>query len=161
MGTCLKLDELLLAQFALTSVASSYCASLSVPCDLWRCNVLSLKREICKKQKYLLMSALLAKPLHSQYFSFVNSDVVDKQSNFNWLRQYLQSEIEFTILAEQDQVIATRVIEAKVMHKSIPSLMCRVCGLAEETVVHLLAACPTLATTAYLHHHNLVAAMIH
>ena len=39
--------------------------------------------------------------------------------------------------------------------------MCRVCGSAEETIVHLLAACPTLAPTAYLHHHNLVAAVIH
>ena len=47
------------------------------------------------------------------------------------------------------------------MHKSIPSLMCRVCGTAEETIVHLLAACHILATTAYLHRHNLVAAVIH
>ena len=47
------------------------------------------------------------------------------------------------------------------MHKSIPSLICRVCGSAEETMVHLLAVCPTLATTAYLHHHNLIAAVIH
>ena len=61
----------------------------------------------------------------------------------------------------QDQVIAARVIEAKVMHESIPSLMCRVCGTAEEAIVQLLAACPTLATTAYLHCHNLVAVVIH
>ena len=47
------------------------------------------------------------------------------------------------------------------MHKSIPSLMCRICGTSEETIVHLLAACPILATTAYLHRHNLVAAVIH
>ena len=39
--------------------------------------------------------------------------------------------------------------------------MCRVCGSAEETIVHLLAACSTLATTTYLHHHDLVAAVIH
>ena len=47
------------------------------------------------------------------------------------------------------------------MHKSIPSLMCRICGTSEETIVHLLAACPILATTAYLHCHNLVAAVVH
>ena len=102
VGMCLKLDELLPAQSALTSMAASYCASLLVPCDLWQCNALSLKREICKKQKDLLMSALLAKPLHRQYFSFVYSDLVDKQSSFNWLRQHLHSEIESTILAVQD-----------------------------------------------------------
>jgi len=49
-----------------------------------------------------------------------------------------------TVRAVQDQVMATRVIEAKVMHKSIPTLMCRVCGQAEETIIHLLAACPIL-----------------
>ena len=62
-------------------------------------------------------------------------------------------------MAVQDQIIATRVIEIKVMHKSILSLMCRVCGSAEETIVHLLAACPTLAPTAYLRRHNLFAAV--
>ena len=66
------------------------------------------------------------------------------------VRQHLHSETEYTILAVQDQVTAIRVMEAKVMHKSIPSLMCRACGSAEETIVHLLAAFPTLATAAYL-----------
>ena len=131
-------------------MVACYCASFSVTCDLQQCNVLSLRSEICKKQKSLLMLALLVKPLHSQYFSFVNSDMVNKQSGFNWVRQHLHSETEYTILAVQDQVIATWVIEAEVMHKSIPSLMCRVCSSAEETIVHLLAAFPTLSTAAYL-----------
>ena len=109
------------AQSALTSMAASYCTSMSVPCHLRQCNAFSLRSEICKKQKSLLVSVLLAKPLHGQYFSFVNSDMVDKQSSFNWLRQYLHSKTESTVLAVQDQVIATRVIEIKVMHKSIPS----------------------------------------
>ena len=130
VGMCFKLDELLPPRSSLISRAVSYCASLSVPCDLRQCDMFSLKSEICKKQKSLLMSALLAKPLHGRYFSFVNSDVVDKRSSFNWLKLHLHSEIESTILAVQDQVLATRVIEAKVMHKSIPSLMCRI-------VVHL------------------------
>ena len=53
------------------------------------------------------------------------------------------------------------VIEAKIMHKSVPSLNCRLCGQAEETIVHLLSACPVLAPTAYLHRHNLIAAAVH
>ena len=104
---CLKLDEQLPPQSALTSTAVSYCASLSVPCDLWQCDVLSLRSKICKKQKNLLMSALLAKPLYGQYFSFVNSDLVDTQIGFNWLRRHLHSETESTVLAVQDQVTAT------------------------------------------------------
>ena len=37
VGICLKLDELLPARSALTSMAASHYASLSVPCDLWQC----------------------------------------------------------------------------------------------------------------------------
>jgi len=91
----------------------------------------------------------------------VNSGQVDKENSFQWLKTHLYSETVSTIRAIQDHVTATRVIEAKVMHKSVPTLMCRVCGQVEKTIVHLLAACPVLALTAYLYRHNLVAAVIH
>jgi len=89
----------------------------------------------------------------------VNSMVmfVDKERSFRWLKIHLHSEMMSTVRAIQDQVIVTRVIEAKVMHKFVPSLMCRVCGQAEETIAHLLTACPVLALTAYLYSYNLVA----
>lgn len=47
------------------------------------------------------------------------------------------------------------------MNKQVPSLQCRVCGQAEETILHLLSACPSMAVSAYLYRHNLVAAVIH
>ena len=47
------------------------------------------------------------------------------------------------------------------MKMSIPSIMCRLCGEHEESVVHLLAACPSLDATAYLYRHNLVAGVVH
>ena len=47
------------------------------------------------------------------------------------------------------------------MRKHIPSLMCRLCGESEETIVHLMAACPSLAANEYLYRHNLVAGAIH
>ena len=58
---------------------------------------------------------------------------------------HLYSETESTIVAIQDQVIATRLIEAKIIKKHVPSLMCRLCGGYEETIVHLMAAWPSLA----------------
>ena len=39
--------------------------------------------------------------------------------------------------------------------------MCRLCGGYEEIIVHLLAACPSLAASEYLYHHNLVAGVVH
>ena len=64
-----------------------------------------------------------------------------------------------TVLAIQDKVVATRVIEAKI----IPSLMCRLCGGYEENIFHLLAACMyfPIAASEYLYHHNLVAGLVH
>ena len=47
------------------------------------------------------------------------------------------------------------------MHKSVPSLSCRLCGQVEETVVHFLSACPVLVPTAYLHCHDLIADAAH
>ena len=44
------------------------------------------------------------------------------------------------------------------MRKHVPSLMCRLCGKFEETIVHLMAACPLLE---YLYQHNLIAGVIH
>ena len=93
--------------------------------------------------------------------SLLESHDVHRSKSTQWLRQHLHSESESTIFAIQDQVIATRVYEAKVMMKSVPSVMCRVCGQAEETILHLMAACPRLATSAYLYRYNLVASAIH
>jgi len=58
-------------------------------------------------------------------------------------------------------VIATRVYEARIMNMTLPSLLCRVCGQAEETIVHLLSSCSVLAVSAYLYCHNLVASVLH
>ena len=86
---------------------------------------------------------------------------MDSLRSFHWLNQYLYSESESTIIAVQDQVLHTMVYEAKIMKQAASSLMCRLCCQSEETIRHLLAACPTLAPTSYLTHHNLVARVLH
>jgi len=47
------------------------------------------------------------------------------------------------------------------MKKNIATISCRACGQAEESILHLLCACPALAPTVYLHRHNLVAQVLH
>ena len=108
-----------------------------------------------------MKSSLLSKPLHGKYATLLQSDSVDGSGSSKWLQQHLHSESESTVIAIQDQVIATRVYEAKIMNKSIPSLLCRVCGQAEETILHLLSSCPSLAVFTYLYCHNLVASVLH
>ena len=53
------------------------------------------------------------------------------------------------------------LVNSSVVDKSVPSLNYRLCGHAEETIVHLLSACPVLAPTVYLHRYNLVAKGVH
>ena len=113
------------------------------------------------KQLAALTSTLLATPLHGQFYSYIQSGQVDIQRSFKWLKIHLYSKTVSTVREVQDQVISTRVIQAKVLHMSVPTLVCRVCGQAEETIFHLLVACPVLALTAYLYRHDLVAVVLH
>ena len=39
--------------------------------------------------------------------------------------------------------------------------MCRICGQFQETINHIVAACPGLAKTEYLHRHNKEATYLH
>ena len=103
-------------------------------------------------------ATLIAKTLRGKFFSFLDSGDVDKDRSVCWLKYHLYSELESTIIAVQDQVITTRVYECKIMHKSV---LCRVCGQVEETILHLLSACPMLASTAYMYRHNLIVLVVH
>ena len=55
----------------------------------------------------------------------------------------------------------TTVIKAKVMHKSIPSLLCKMCGHADEIITHLLTAYPVPFLTTYIDLPNLIATIVH
>ena len=65
------------------------------------------------------------------------------------------------MLATQDQVVAARVYKKKIMKRIIPSILRQVCEQAEETILHLLSACPVQTSITYVHRHNLVACVIH
>lgn len=101
------------------------------------------------------MSSLTAKPLHGHFYSLLNDDLIDRHRSLCRLRYQLHSETSPLCLL----FICTRVMEAKIIHKTVPSVLYRVCGQSVETIVHLLVACccPLLAiaTSAYLYYHNL------
>ena len=73
----------------------------------------------------------------------------------------LHGESESSIFAIQDQVICTRVCQAKIIRSTVPSLLCRLCHEHEETIQHVLAGCPILAATSYIERHNMVARVVH
>ena len=158
---CCEIDSDLPRRSSVLFRAREYCASLSVTSDFQNILLSSLKSLIRDCQFSRLMSSIIDKPLHGQYYALLNKNSIDKTRSVCWLKSHVHSESESTILAIQNQAITTRVLQVKIMKMSIPSIMCRLCGEHEESVVHLLAACPSLAATAYLYCHNLVAGVVH
>ena len=64
------------------------------------------------------------------------------------------------IAAAQYQAIKTKYYRSKILKDSADP-MCRICGQFQETIDHILAGCPELAETEYLHSHNKAAKYLH
>ena len=64
------------------------------------------------------------------------------------------------ITTAQDQATHTKAYSANVLNCTDDSL-CRMCHSSDETIYHLLSACPVLAAIGYLQRHNSVASLIH
>ena len=71
----------------------------------------------------------------------------------------LKSETGF-IIAAQDQCIKNNCYRNKVL-KDGTDPMCRICGLFQETVDHLVSGCSEHAKTEYIHRHKKAAAYLH
>ena len=59
-----------------------------------------------------------------------------------------KKETESTLVAEQDQALCIRNTRKNVYGENVESL-CRVCGLAGETVAHIVSECSKLAQSEY------------
>ena len=103
---------------------------------------------------------LLEKPLHSQFFKATTN--VREHRTWSWLcRGQLKKETEGLITAAQDQALRTNSIKAYIDEQNIPPT-CRLCGVREETVSHIVAECKMLLQKHYhLWRHDKVAAVIH
>ena len=71
----------------------------------------------------------------------------------------LKSETGF-IIAAQDQCIKNNCYRNKVL-KDGTDPMCRICGLFQETVDHLVSGCSEHAKTEYIHRHKKAAVYLH
>ena len=76
-----------------------------------------------------------------------------------WLKTGgLKSETEGFIVASQDQAIKTKYYWGKIL-KDCTNATCPICG--QETVDHIVAGCPELAKSEYIHTHNKAAVYLH
>ena len=119
-------------------------------------NVTEFKKEM-KKQR---VDRWQQKALHGQYIRDIEGKV-NKEDTAGWLRSgRLKKETEGLIVAAQDQVLSTNAIKVKIYNQS-GSPMCRLCGVKEETVDHLVSCCEKIAQTDYKGRHDRVATLIH
>ena len=75
-------------------------------------------------------------------------------------KRQLKVETESLIVAAQDQALATRY-RRFIIHKIPGTTKCRMCGLYDETVDHVVSGCPELAKLEYLTRHDKVCAQVH
>ena len=99
--------------------------------------------------------------MHEQYPKRVNEKDVDHQMTNKWLRSGgLKSETEGFIIAAQDQAIKINYYRRNILNDGTDP-MCRICGQYQETIDHIVAGCPELAKTEYVHRRDKAASYLH
>jgi len=81
----------------------------------------TLKQAICERKLSLLIDCLTEKPLHGKFSFWLPVILIRLIVSDGYGSTYAQSQNP----TMQDQVIATRICEAKIMCKNVPSLKCR------------------------------------
>ena len=97
-----------------------------------------------------------SKAMHGQYPSRIKEADVDFKQTNNWLKGTgLKAETEGSILAAQDQSLATRLYHHKIIKDGTSPLK------YDESIDHILSGCPELVKTEYIKTHNNAAACMH
>ena len=108
------------------------------------------------------METWTQKALHGRYPNEISQDNVDKAASLAWLTEgSLFPETEGFMIAIQDQVVPTKNYRRYIIKDGTVDDRCRRCGVASETIQHVISGCPALAPVEYKHRHDQVAKIIH
>ena len=82
--------------------------------------------------------------------------LISKEDTFSWLSKgNLKAETESEIVAAQQQALQTKYRATETDSK------CRLCQQSDETVDHIISACPILAKEQYINRHDRACTQIH
>jgi hypothetical protein len=88
--------------------------------------------------------------MHGQYIRNIDRQLVNEEDTFLWLTKGdLKAETESEIVAAQDQALKTKYFATKVLKTEADS-KCRLCHQFDETIDHIISACPILAKEQYI-----------
>jgi hypothetical protein len=109
----------------------------------------------------VLKNKLKKKVMHGQYIRNIDKELISEEDTFLWLlKRDLEAETESEIVAAQDQVIQTKYYTTKILNTETDN-KCRLCQRFDETIDHIISACPILAKEQYIKRHNRVCAQQH
>jgi len=94
--------------------------------------------------------------MHGQYIRNVDRQLISEEDTFLWLSKGdLKAETESEIIAAPDQAIQTKYYATKILNTETDS-KCRLCQQFDETIDHIISACPILAKEYYIKRHDRV-----
>jgi len=83
--------------------------------------------------------------MHGQHIRNTDRQLIIEEDTFLWLlKGDLKAETESEIVAAQDQALQTKHYATKILNTETDS-NCRFCQKFEETIDHIMSACPVLA----------------
>jgi len=101
------------------------------------------------------------KLMHGQYIINIDRQLISEEDTFIWLsREGLKAETESEIVAAQDQALQTKYYATKILNTETDS-KCRLFQQFDETIDHIISACPILAKEQYIKRHDRVSAQLH
>jgi len=99
--------------------------------------------------------------MHRQYIRNMDRQLISEEDMFLWLSKGdLRAETENEIVAAQEQALNTKCYATKILHTE-KDRKCRLCQQLDETIDHMISACPILAKEKYVKRHDKVSAQIH
>ena len=100
-----------------------------------------------------------SKVVHGQYIRSMDRQLTTEEETFLWLsRGDLKGETESEITPAQGQALQTKYNATKILQTETDS-KCRLCKQFDETVKHILSACPVLAKE-HIKRHDTVCAQL-
>jgi 3'-phosphoadenosine 5'-phosphosulfate sulfotransferase len=107
-----------------------------------------------------LKTKLKNKVMHGQYIRSLDIQLISEEDTFLWLSKGdLKVETESEIVAAQDQALQTEYYATKILNTDRDS-KCRLCQQFDETIEHIISACPILAKEQYIKTHDRVCAQL-
>jgi len=152
-------DEVLPQCYSITKLAQKYLEQI----DGWGGDEYSVgKEELKKKRQEIRHEKVLGMPLHSQFWRRLE-DIPTPDTMFDWMfSRHLKMTTEGLVLAAQDQALRTRNYEYAVMgSRRHGDAKCRLCREFQETVDHIVSACPVLARSSYISRHDSIVRYVH